>query len=434
MSVNQTKTDDKMYYGYNPRNSIITDEDCCICLDNTDTKYKCCKCSGITCIKCIKKMMKYKPITCGIGAFSIKCGICRMEGIYEETDASFIEMVGMKFVFNMWKQIKDDRLTNLHPEEYVPIMTKYTDYTYYNDDYITTEDNTYDMLEFMRIGINDEVFIQDKGYISGEEDEEFDSDFESLLINPRRIGRDVNHTHSDIDTSESENDTSDSENDTSESENDMSDSESRVILNQDGSPYMIGTDDQESDDDSIIGRDGDIGFRRDCYFWGNDDELYYIDNSGVIYLEEDTGIDRELKFNRKILYESDNIIYDTIVDVKRLLFIDSDDEREYRDYEGVIENYTRIMSIKVGYITIEIDIIINTINIDILDELQKNLLNDFKDIVKVSYEFNEVSAYYTSPVEHSYGLDRVMKLEMNVKEHRDNIFRVCEYLLMYVRD
>ena len=281
---------------------------------------------------------------------------------------------------------------------------------------------------------NDEVFIQDKGYISGEEDEEFDSDFESLLINPRRIGRDVNHTHSDIDTSESENDTSDSENDTSESENDMSESENRVILNQDGSPYMIGTDEQESDDDSIIGRDGDIGFRRDCYFWGNDDELYYIDNSGIVYLEEDTGIDRELKFNRKILYESDNIIYDTIVDVKRLLFIDSDDEREYRDYEGVIENYTRIMSIKVGYITIEIDIIINTINIDILDELQKNLLNDFKDIVKVSYEFNEVSAYYTSPVEHSYGLDRVMKLEMNVKEHRDNIFRVCEYLLMYVRD
>ena len=102
------------------------------------------------------------------------------------------------------------------------------------------------------------------------------------------------------------------------------------------------------------------------------------------------------------------------------------------------------MSIKVGYITIEIDIIINTINIDILDELQKNLLNDFKDIVKVSYEFNEVSAYYTSqlclatqescPVEHSYGLDRIMKLEMNVKEHRDNIFRVCEYLLMYIMD
>ena len=26
MSVNQTKTDDKMYYGYNPRNSIITAE------------------------------------------------------------------------------------------------------------------------------------------------------------------------------------------------------------------------------------------------------------------------------------------------------------------------------------------------------------------------------------------------------------------------
>ena len=431
MSVNQTKKDDKMYYGYNPRNSIITDEDCCICLDNTDTKYQCSKCSGITCIKCIKKIMKYKPITCGIGAFSVKCGICRMEGIYEETDASFIEMVGMKFVFNMWKQIKDDRLTNLHPEEYVPIMMRYTNNTYYNDDYSTTDDNTYDMLEFMRIGINDEVFIQDNGYISGEEDEEFDSDFESLLINPRRIGRDVNHTHSDIDSdSDSDSDTSDSENDMS----DMSDSESRVILNQDGSPYMIGTEDQESDDDSIIGRDGDIGFRRDCYFWGNDDELYYIDNSGVIYLEEDTGIDRELKFNRKILYESDNIIYDTIVDVKRLLFIDSDDEREFRNYDGVIENYTRIMNIKVGYITIEIDIIINTINIDILDELQKNLLNDFKDIVKVSYEFNEVSAYYTSPVEHSYGLDRVMKLEMNVKEHRDNIFRVCEYLLMYVRD
>ena len=370
--------------------------------------------------------MKYKPITCGIGAFSVKCGICRMEGVYEETDESFIEMVGMKFVFNKWKQVKDDRLTNLHPEDYVPIMMRYTDNTYYNDDYITTEDNTYDMLEFMRIGINDEVFIQDKGYISGEEDEELDSDFESLLMT--QIGRDVNHTHSDIDSD------SDSESDTSDSENDMSDSENRVILNQDGSPYMIGTDEQESDDDSIIGRDGDIGFRRDCYFWGNDDELYYIDNSGIIYLEEDTGIDRELKFNRKILYESDNIIYDTIVDVKRLLFIDSDDEREYRDYDGVIENYTRIMSIKVGYITIEIDIIINTINIDILDELQKNLLNDFKDIVKVSYEFNEVSAYYTSHLEHSYGLDRVMKLEMNVKEHRDNIFRVCEYLLMYVRD
>ena len=43
MSVNQTKKDDTIYYGYNPRNSIITDDECCICYENDNTKYKCCK-------------------------------------------------------------------------------------------------------------------------------------------------------------------------------------------------------------------------------------------------------------------------------------------------------------------------------------------------------------------------------------------------------
>ena len=154
-NIKTTEDDDEEYWGFNPKNKIITDDDCVVCLESGTDKYSCDYCRGICCIDCIRKMLNVERINCKVDEFEIKCPCCRKIGLYSGVSGDFENMVGKSFIYEKWKKYKTELLYSQDNDNLIPILMRYTDMTNRSYDFSETMDLCVERCRMMTIGIND---------------------------------------------------------------------------------------------------------------------------------------------------------------------------------------------------------------------------------------------------------------------------------------
>ena len=178
-NIARIEDEDDEYWGFNPNNTILTDDDCVVCLESKSNKHRCDYCKGICCITCIRKMLKLERLSCKVSEFEIKCPCCRKIGVYRDTSNAFETMVGIPYIYEQWKLQKTDMLYTQHNDELIPILMRYTDWTNRSGDFIEDMERQSEHYGLMRIGIRDELDSdsdEDSIYINTDSDSDDDDD------------------------------------------------------------------------------------------------------------------------------------------------------------------------------------------------------------------------------------------------------------------
>ena len=398
---------EEIFFGFNPNNTIISSEECGVCLssdgdgDDKCIKYSCRCCAGICCIKCIKRMLKFKPLVCGVSEIYIKCPYCRSIGLYNETNPDFERMVGRNWLYEKWRNHKKDIMNNIDINDFVPIMLRHTTDTFNNDNFEERCINNTDRHNLLRVMIHDEPIVDNSVRLYEPNDDVI------FRGNPRSIENTIrNLNHNILDTNDSENDS-------------------------------------ESDGESDGENNNDGGER---YWWIGDD--LYTMNAGddTEYLVNDAGIEMEISRQMGILYESENPLIDITKECMMEYHMNDTNDENYSLTGNIIENCSRLINVE-AYA----DGIIYEINIEdidggnnntifkhklrlVIDKINTIQLND-RD-VEVYCKYYIQKPYYQSPTNYSVkdAEHLIIKVEDNSPNYMKYLYTLTKFLMSEIRD